>query len=259
MPLANYCIYKFTSPSGKSYVGQTKEYKVRCRAHQAPGSKCSAISSAIKKYGWDNFTRTILKDKLTLEEANHLEVFYIKYFDTIGKNGYNLMSGGANSSPGKETRDKISAANTGKKHPPEFGAKITARQLGKPMSLEARANMSQAAKGKIISVETRIKLSQAGKLRINCEKRKPVFGYSPTGELLKTWNSITECATDLKANRCDVRRTINGVQRLCKSFVLRHGEFGVLRKSLRGLMSTRDVLGRYGIPADRIHFQLRSI
>ena len=49
-------IYILTSPSGKSYVGQTtRDIEERFGEHQEPTSACSAIRNAIQYYGWDRF------------------------------------------------------------------------------------------------------------------------------------------------------------------------------------------------------------
>jgi predicted GIY-YIG superfamily endonuclease len=48
--MKKYLIYKHTSPSSKSYIGQTKQYKRRCYEHQYYNG-CIAFKNAIKKYG----------------------------------------------------------------------------------------------------------------------------------------------------------------------------------------------------------------
>lgn len=102
-----YCVYKHTSPSGKSYIGQTNNYERRCYQHQKK-VKNTAIFYAIKKYGWDNFTHEILKDNLTLEQANYWEEKLIKEHNTLSPNGYNLVEGGINRKHSEELKKKSS-------------------------------------------------------------------------------------------------------------------------------------------------------
>lgn len=83
-----------TSPSGKSYIGITSNYNRRCKEHQKADTHCSIFKRAIDKYGWDNFIHEVLLEGLTLEQANKYEVFYIKEFNSLSPNGYNLVSGG---------------------------------------------------------------------------------------------------------------------------------------------------------------------
>lgn len=104
----NYKIYKLTSPSGKSYIGQTGK-KVEERWRKGNGYRTSGcLYKAIKKYGWDNFTREILEEGLTLKEANKLEQKYIKEYNTLVPAGYNLQPGGNNRKMHEETKKRIS-------------------------------------------------------------------------------------------------------------------------------------------------------
>lgn len=94
-----YLIYKHTNKiNGKSYIGQTCQDPER-RWRKGEGYKDSPkFYSAIKKYGWDNFTHEIIEDNLTFEEANEKEVYWIKYYDTYNNDnkGYNMTLGGNN-------------------------------------------------------------------------------------------------------------------------------------------------------------------
>ena len=92
--MTTYCIYKHTSPSGKAYIGQTKNYKTRTSKHKNCKSGSIAFANAIKKYTWDAFSHEILHDNLTIEHANELEEQLIKEHKTLSPNGYNLRTGG---------------------------------------------------------------------------------------------------------------------------------------------------------------------
>lgn len=49
-------IYKFTSPSGKSYIGQTNQGNKRYSQHaKSSKSKDGKFQRAIRKYGFENF------------------------------------------------------------------------------------------------------------------------------------------------------------------------------------------------------------
>lgn len=94
-------IYKYTSPSGKSYIGQTTTNPMR-RASGGEGYKgCVAFYDAIQKYGWSNFILEILEEIESddlISELNDLEIFYINKFNTISPYGYNILLGGNNKS-----------------------------------------------------------------------------------------------------------------------------------------------------------------
>lgn len=56
---------------------------------------CNYFYNAILKYGWLNVHHEILRDNLTVEEANNLEKYYIKYYRSNDKRyGYNILEGG---------------------------------------------------------------------------------------------------------------------------------------------------------------------
>jgi group I intron endonuclease len=174
-----YCIYKHTSPSGKSYIGQTKNYKNRCREHQKIPS-CPAFHNAIKKHGWENFKSKILIEGLTLEEANYWEEFFILEHKTLSPNGYNLNTGGGNPRLSEETiermrqkqlgtkmdeaiKQKISIAHQGKKRSSESVAKMKASKTGVKMSDEFKEKCRIAQTGRKHSEETKAKIRAANK------------------------------------------------------------------------------------------------
>jgi group I intron endonuclease len=167
----NHLIYKIKSPSSKVYIGQTVNLKQRLNNHKNKRSSCIAISNAIQKYGWDNMTVEVLHENLTLDEANELEEFEIVNNNSLIPNGYNMLTGGANSLHTEVTKNKISIANkgkkrseehckrmseinTGKKIPPEIIAKIVATNTGKKRTQEFKDAMSKLHTGRIIKPES---------------------------------------------------------------------------------------------------------
>lgn len=103
-------IYKATNKvNGKMYIGQCQKYQgkfddiwgyeKRWKSHiyEALHSKddhCSYLNNAIRKYGADNFILERIDEADDLEELDDLETIYIKKFNTLVPNGYNLDTGG---------------------------------------------------------------------------------------------------------------------------------------------------------------------
>lgn len=85
------CIYMFTFPNGKRYVGKTNNFNRRLKEHKR-GNKLP-VDKAIEKYGIDNIKIDILEEDLTDDEILEIETFYIDKYDTLIKNnkGYNLI------------------------------------------------------------------------------------------------------------------------------------------------------------------------
>lgn len=106
----NHFIYRYTSPSGKSYIGQTYgddiQRGLQRRAQNGNGYKgCIKFYHAIKRYGWDNFTVEILECHLSQEQANEREQYYIQLYDSVN-NGYNITLGGGGTNRGKNSHSK---------------------------------------------------------------------------------------------------------------------------------------------------------
>lgn len=139
-----YLVYKHTSPSGKSYIGQTCDYDYRCWRHQQSSSKCKAFAAAIKKYGWDNFTHEILYDGLTQEQANFREQQAINEYGTVAPCGYNLTTGGDSWERLPSTRAKLSEAGKGRKRSEETKAKIRATMAARAQTREGQEAMARA-------------------------------------------------------------------------------------------------------------------
>lgn len=98
-PKNEYCVYKHTSPSGKVYIGITKQNPLR-RWRNGDGyiprdGKLTPFVRAIIKYGWDSITHEIIKTGLSKAEACELEKYYIEEYRTQDRRyGYNVLSGG---------------------------------------------------------------------------------------------------------------------------------------------------------------------
>ena len=95
--MGDYIIYKYTSPSGGVYIGQTHN-DLKTRAGNSGKQYCysgkqTAIARAIKKYGWDSFQKEILFTGLTSDEADQKEKELIKEYREKGE-CYNICSGG---------------------------------------------------------------------------------------------------------------------------------------------------------------------
>lgn len=87
-------VYKYTSPSNKSYVGMTNDLERREKEHSIADMSCPKFHAAIVKYdGIKSFDKTILEYNLSREDAKELEKYYIKFFDSF-ENGYNCTTGG---------------------------------------------------------------------------------------------------------------------------------------------------------------------
>lgn len=84
-------IYKIENLiNGKKYIGQSIHIEKRWQEHCQQSSE-SLIGKAIQKYGKENFSFQIIEEVFELEQLNQLEAKYIKSFNTLVPNGYNIV------------------------------------------------------------------------------------------------------------------------------------------------------------------------
>lgn len=131
-------IYKITNLiNKKAYIGETiQDVNLRWKAHKnlAKLDKgCPALKEALNKYGVENFKFEVLiicfdEDRLIYEKE------YIKKYNTIAPNGYNISEGG------------VERGFTGLKHTDETKKKISNASKAQFANLEKRKEMSERMK-----------------------------------------------------------------------------------------------------------------
>lgn len=151
-------IYKYTSPSGKCYIGQTTNELLRRKAwnsgkYHYAGAK---IDRARSKYGSNSFSYEVLirntysSRSTAIEDLNRLEIYYIGLYDSY-RNGYNCTIGGDGVTGVKLTKEQIAkviTANKGKKLTEEHKRKIGDKSKAWQNTEEGRAKMSKIRKGR---------------------------------------------------------------------------------------------------------------
>lgn len=171
-------IYKITSPSGKIYIGQSRDILARFKIYEKNDCKNQRkLKFSLEKHGYENHTFEIIEE-CSKELLNEREIYYIKFYDTFDtKHGMNLTSGGSNPAVSDETKKLLSLATKGKpkimskehiaentrrileenkkrigtKHSEESKKKISQSHLGKKKSEEHRKSISKAKIGKPVS------------------------------------------------------------------------------------------------------------
>lgn len=131
-----YCVYCISNLiNGKTYVGQHKTDNLN-DSYMGSGL---CITSAIKKYGKENFSKSILAITSVKKNVDVLERIFIKLYRELGKAEYNVANGGTGGQDGrKHTVDekkkisKASAEHWKRKGYKEFvGKKISESLKGK--------------------------------------------------------------------------------------------------------------------------------
>lgn len=178
-------IYMYTSPNGKSYIGQTIREEQRrklwrsSRYHYA-GDK---IDRARKKYGNDSFKYDILfekefsTDEIATIWLNVAEQYYIKLYDTVNK-GYNCEIGGGGFANHKGA---INHHHGGYKLSEETKRRIGEGAKAWQNTPEGKAKMAAARKG--------IKRKKGYRIE---KKFKPVIQLTLDGEFIQEYSSIQD-------------------------------------------------------------------
>ncbi|VBB18352.1 GIY-YIG catalytic domain-containing endonuclease [Yasminevirus sp. GU-2018] len=96
--------------------------------------QCTYLNNAIRKYGSENFTVTLL-ESCTKEDMDTREQFYIKEYDSLYPNGYNLTKGG-------KTKDHVDIENSEPLNEP----KKRGREFGYSHKVNTRVKMSDRMK-----------------------------------------------------------------------------------------------------------------
>lgn len=152
-------IYKITSPTGKIYIGQSRQCGIRFTRYKNKNCKRQPkIYSSLNKYGPESHKYEIichLPNDVSNEILNSYEELYIRAYKDCGFELLNLTGGGhKNQELSDDTRDKLRKAATGKKywlgrrHSEEAKEKIRIGNTGKVFTKERLKKMSESQKGK---------------------------------------------------------------------------------------------------------------
>ena len=246
-------IYLITNVvNGKQYVGQTVHADIDTRWNQHKRMKehmlGRCIYNAYMKYGIQSFTFKIIC--ICFDEAcNELEAEYIKKFNTLVPNGYNLREGGNNSRHNEETRRLISQNRTGKGlnyMTEEMRRDRSVRfmgeknpNFGKPMSETQRAQISERMKEiwrekkaqGIGAHENTRKALQEGNTRrweeyqknkehkqVSKGRKQRIAKLDENGNILEEFESITAASKETGICNCNISQTCRGEKKSAGGF-----------------------------------------
>jgi len=166
------------------------------------------INHAIKKYGKENFQKTILKEFNNELDSRLYEEYLIKKYNAINNpEYYNLTKGGYGGfsenckkrQQSVEARRKISEANTGRFVSAETRKKLHDKlkgtkpwNTGIPRSEETKRKLSKALKNKSLTDQHRKNISAAQKGREYKISTCPHCGKSGGVNVMQRWH-FTKC------------------------------------------------------------------
>ncbi len=210
-------IYKWTSPSGKGYVGQAQDLPSRKREFLNENNADYAgdkLRKARKQY--PDFSQWVYEvlEECSIELLDEREKYWIRHYDTY-HNGYNLTEGGTSGTKGyhhrDDTKEKIAekqrAAAQRKTQEERVKNAVYASSFVDRDNPEYRKNLSQSLMGHVESKETRSKISKS---HIELHGVS-VVKYDLKGNYVDDYPAISEAAKsimkpDLKAGSIEWER-----------------------------------------------------
>lgn len=209
-------IYKITNKlNGKSYIGKTNNIVRRWKEHRYGHGGTAILNKAFIKYGLNNFDFSIISTKYynSVNELNaelsKLEIYYIGAYNTF-KNGYNATIGGDGISfykHTKETIEKISKANKGRKVSAKVAENLRKAMLGKHHSIKTRNKIRQALLNRDPAIYKKVAAKNKGKRRNHdimmkaaAKRKKPILQYDSKGNFVREYDGIIDAGFNTTAN-----------------------------------------------------------
>lgn len=228
-----FIIYKYASPSGGIYIGQTsKSIDQRAlkngRGYLTKNKESEeflqpAIANAIIKYGWDNFKKEVLFDNLTSEEADQKERELIELYKGGGKKCYNIASGGKGV-PGVNEH-KIKQYSLKGEFIREWDSIKEAEEfLNIP---HAQANISACCLGKKHRAYGYIWRYSDSNLEIRPlpPYRAPIDQFTKEGDYISTYPTIREASRITKIHESGIGNCIKGRAKTAGGYVWKFHQY----------------------------------
>jgi group I intron endonuclease len=203
-------IYRIINKITKqNYVGQTRQDLCeRWSQHKKKQSNCRYLKAAFNKYGIENFEFKLICICFD-NDLNKFEIDYIKKYNSLIPNGYNLRAGGeCGGRHNEETKRKISETLKNK-----INVIFSKPQLGKLHTEEVKQKISNSLKGKKIKPESIEKRSQTVIKFI-------VYKIDiSSGNIIEKFNGYSEAAKSVGTKKNAIWNACNGKTKKCKGFI----------------------------------------
>lgn len=193
-------IYKITSPSGKVYVGQSRNIKKRFRDYKYyKGCGQNRLFTSFSKYGVENHLFEVLEE-CELNLLNIKERYWQEHFNVLSDSGLNCLYVNTDTCPTILSETTLlnmrKAQQNRKPMSDEQKQKISAS-----WTLERKANQTLKTKGRFVSEKTKANMRKP-KINIDLNElksrtAKPVLQFSLDGLFIKEWISASEISREL--------------------------------------------------------------
>jgi group I intron endonuclease len=201
-------IYKITSPSGRVYIGQSKNLIRRKKDYEKyikNSNRQVKLLASINKYTWEKHYFEIIEECAFID-LNIRERYWQEYYNSVEK-GLNCIYTKTDEKPsvfGTETKEKMRIAQTGSKKSEMTKEKMSKIKIGYKFTEEAKLKMSNSRKGIKYSKET------IDKMKIAASKRnlKPISCLSPD-DIYFEFNSFKEAAAHIGVKPQSIQQAVS--------------------------------------------------
>lgn len=204
-------IYKAKSPSGKEYIGITKQkLSDRVTNHFCDSRRNYnyPFGNALRKYGKEIIWE-VLFEVDSYEDAKIKEVELIKEYNTLTPNGYNATVGGEGVSGFKKTPEQVAKMKL-----------LVPWSKGAKFSEEHKSNLSMARTGLKVSNEGLEIIRTERDLR--SKKKGRFFSiHHKDGTFIKNDYNIQRCSREFNTHPCGILKCIRGEREYSGSYIFK--------------------------------------
>lgn len=214
-------IYKIISPSGRIYIGQTRNFNKRLINYKYIKNiiKQRRLYVSFKKYGAENHKIEFIEECL-FKDLNICERKWQDFYDVISKKGLNCVLTETDILPrviSDETRLKISKSNTGKIRTQNYKDNLSKYKKGKKLSENHKLNITKGLLNRnyTISEETKKKIGLGNKGKKHTVEQNINNSLLKSKKVINTetneiFESATRCAEYYNYNKYTLTKWLNG-------------------------------------------------
>lgn len=149
--------------NGKKYIGQSKYKDKEYKNKNYLGSGI-LIVEAIKKYGKENFSKTIIDEAYSKEELNEKEQYWIKYYNAVeDPNFYNILKGGICGL----------GRSLGSKYTEEEKQRMSQSKIGNSFKRGKKESLEACKKKSVLKMGNKIHLNYG--LKVKCIETQTIY------------------------------------------------------------------------------------
>jgi group I intron endonuclease len=214
------CIYKIVNPTGRIYIGQSRDYKQRLRHYGKFRTNCQPkLHNSFLKYGINNHQFKII-EHCNINQLDDKEIFYIKKYDAV-KKGMNCIVRGQNKEMDSESRNRYRLAKLGEKNP-NYGKSTWnkgIKQWAETPHPFLNKKLSDSHKELMKINNPKIYIQGAGNLRA-----KRITQFTLDNVFIKTWGSSKCIERSLGIDSSSVIKSCKGKLKTCKGYIFKYAD-----------------------------------